>query len=125
LYLKRSKLKHEKAPKLIDKIIEEADNNGIIVDNLIEDLMLLRTYAVEEKNPVVAKALRLTVEHLEDNEAFIIPIPMDEPLEEESDETQQLTVGTESFIYLMKLIKKSLNKLNKEEIREYNKLMQL
>ena len=117
-------MKHEKAPKLIDKIIAEADNNGIIVDNLIEDLMLLRTYAVEEKNPVVAKALRLVVEHLEDNEAFIIPIPMDEPLEGEAEQTQ-LIVGTESFIYLMKLIKKSLNNLNKEEIREYNKLLQL
>lgn len=117
-------MKHEKAPKLIDKIIAEADNNGIIVDNLIEDLMLLRTYAVEEKNPVVAKALRLAVEHLEDNEAFIIPMPMDEPIDGETDKTQ-LIVGTESFIYLMTLIKQSLNKLNKEEIREYNKLMQL
>jgi hypothetical protein len=117
-------LKHDKAPKLIDKIIAEADSNGIIVDNLIEDLLLLRTYAVEEKNPVVAKALRLCVEHLEDNENFIIPIPMDEPLEDE-DTTNQLIVGTESFIYLMNLIKKSLNKLNKEEIREYNKLMEI
>jgi len=117
-------LKHEKAPKLIDKIIAEADNNGIIVDNFIEDLMLLRTYAVEEKNPVVAKALRLTVEHLEDNEAFLIPVPKDDPIEDENDETQ-LIVGTESFIYLMNLVKKSLIALNKEEIREYNKLMQL
>ena len=124
MYSKQTKLKHEKAPKLINKIIAEADNNGILVDNLIEDLLLLRTYAVEEKNPVVAKALRLIVEHLEDNEAFLIPIPMDEPFEEDGDQTQ-LIVGTESFIYLMKLIQKSLNQLNKEEIREYNKLMQL
>ena len=118
-------MKHEKASKLIDKIISEADDNGIVVDDIIENLTLLRTFAVEENNPVVAKVLRLSIEHLEDNEAFIIPIPVDEPLEEGDSKAAQLIVGTESFIYLMKLIKDSLNTLNKEEIREYIKLMQL
>jgi hypothetical protein len=116
-------LKNKEALKIIADIINDITDNGIDSENIIKKLKDLRGYAVEEKRPVVAKALRLAYEHLEENDGFIIPIPTDEPLENEDD--VELITGDESFIYFMNLIKKSGNKLNLLEIREYNKYMEL
>lgn len=117
-------MEHKEAQKKIKKIITEVEKNNMITKSLVDELKSLRTHAVEEKLPVVAKALRLTYEHIEENESFIIPIPTDEPLEGEEDDVQLIT-GVESFVYLMNLIKKSTNKVNHQEIKEYNRLMSL
>lgn len=117
-------MKHKEALKEIDNIIAEINENSIEPEVIIEKLKHLRTFAVEEKSPVVAKALRLAYEHIEENESFIIPIPTDEPLEGEEDDVQLIT-GDESMVYLLNLIKNSSNKVNLEEIREYNRLMEI
>jgi len=122
--IKYTILEHKEAQKKIKKIITEVEKNNMITKSLVDELKSLRTHAVEEKLPVVAKALRLTYEHIEENESFIIPIPTDEPLEGEEDDVQLIT-GVESFVYLMNLIKKSTNKVNHQEIKEYNRLMSL
>ena len=117
-------MKDKKAQKMIDTIIDEVNKNGISVDDHINQLKSLRQHAVEDKQPVIAKALRLAYEHLEENESFIIPIPTDEPLEGEEDDVQLIT-GDESFVYFMNLIKNSSNKINIQELREYNRLLEL
>ncbi len=109
---------------MIENLIEDINQNGIEPENTIEKLKALRTFAVEENQPVLAKALRLGYEHIEENESFIIPIPTDEPLEGEQDDVPLIT-GDESFVYFMNLIKNSTNKVNIQELREYNRLMQL
>ena len=117
-------MKHKEAQKAIDNIIAEINQKSIEPEIISEKLKNLRTYAVEEKSPVVAKALRLAYEHIEENESFIIPIPTDEPLEGEEDDVQLIT-GDESLIYLLNLIKMSFNQINLQEIREYNRLMEI
>lgn len=95
--------------------------NGIITNTIVEDLKELRPYAVEEKNPVLAKAIRLTYEHIETYGTFDIPIPEDEPLEEaEGGQNQDNADPVESLDYLLSLMAEARNRLNREEIREYN-----
>lgn len=117
-------MKSKEAQKVINTIITEINNNSIETEFICKKLKQLRIYAVEEKSPVVAKALRLAYEHIEENESFIIPIPTDEPLEGEEDDVQLIT-GDESMVYLLNLIKNSTNKINLQEIREYNRLMEI
>lgn len=95
--------------------------NGIITNTIVEDLKDLRPYAVEENNPLLAKAIRLTFEHIETYQTFDIAIPDDEPLEEfEGEETAQNEVDPqESLDYLLSLMAESKNKVNALELREF------
>ena len=61
--------------------------NEFEVESIVTDLKKVREYSLEEQNPVVTKALRLAYEHLENNNAFFIGIPDDEPLDEETETT--------------------------------------
>ncbi len=117
-------MKNKAALKLIEDINQKISENGIDSETIVQKLKDLRVYAVEEKRPVVAKALRLAYEHIDENEGFIIPIPTDEPLDGEDDDSQLIT-GEESLVYLINLIKKSDNKINLQEIREYNRYMEI
>lgn len=118
------------AQKLLQKIIDDLEHNGIITNTLVKDLKELRPYAVERELPVVAKAIRLTYQHVEENETFTIPIPRDEEIyDEEADEfieTQESEDNYDSkksLLYLMNLIVHEENPLNKQEIRQYNEAM--
>lgn len=74
-------MKNSKALKLLAKIQDDLSRNGIITNTLVADLQDLRPYAVEDKNPLLAKTIRLTFEHIEANQTFAIAIPDDEPIE--------------------------------------------
>ena len=100
--------------------------NGIITNTIVEDLKELRPYAVEEKNPLLAKVIRLTYEHIETYQTFDIPIPEDEPVEdfEEEEQEEKQVDPQESLDYLLSLMAESKNKVNALELREYsNNLM--
>ena len=96
--------------------------NGIIINTIVEDLKELRPYAVEEKNPLLAKVIRLTSEHIETYHTFDIPIPEDEPVEGFEEEAGDSTDfdPTESLDYLLSLMAESKNKINAIELREYS-----
>lgn len=118
-------MKNSKAQELIKKILDDLDYSGIITNTLVKDLQTLRPYAVEEKEPVIAKAIRLTYEHIQAYETFAVLIPEDEPiegLEEEDVEPQEAepTKPKENLAYLISLMKDAGNKRNLEEIREFN-----
>lgn len=118
-------MENKKALKLIDQIIKEVEEAGIITESTTDQLKKLRPFTVEEELPVVAKAVRLAYEHIEEHNVFIIPIPLDEPLDneeetgDEENDSDAIT-GVESFIYFLNLIKNQHKKVNEDELREYN-----
>lgn len=113
----------------MNKIQRDLMRNGIITNTIVEDLKELRTLVVEENIPLLAKVIRLTYEHIDDNDDFLIPIPDDEPLEEpEGEETDkeeaedsdaEKVTGQESLEYMLSLMADHSNKLNEMELREY------
>ncbi|MDH7446513.1 hypothetical protein [Aquimarina sp. 2201CG14-23] len=114
-------MENKKALKLIDKILTDLEKSGINTDVLIEDLKSLRSFALEQQVPLVVKVLRLTYEHIEENDSFLIPIPDDEPIEEneapvEKSEDQN---PVESLKYLISLLKDLKNKMNVMDLADY------
>ncbi|WP_372916910.1 hypothetical protein [Salegentibacter sp.] len=114
-------MKNLKAQKLLNKIQRDLMRNGIIINTLVEDLKNLRTIIIEEEeNPLLAKVLRLTYEHIEEFKGFEIPVPDDEPLEEGEEAPENTAeTGQESLDYLLSLVADPENKINKIELREY------
>ncbi|ESU27216.1 hypothetical protein FLJC2902T_21900 [Flavobacterium limnosediminis JC2902] len=112
------------AQKLINKIQLDLFKNGFNAETLITDLKKLREYALEEQNPVLVKAIRLTYEHIENNNGFFIAIPDDEPIEGFDGTSTNITEETtnmESLEYLISLFLDLNNKNNVADLREYNK----
>lgn len=118
-------MENPSAQKLINKIQLDLFKKGFNADTLVEDLKKLREYSLEEQNPVLTKALRLTYEHLEANGAFLIPIPDDEPVDEETEVVSGGNGSTEnnleSLDYLLSLFTDLKNKNNILDLKEYNK----
>ena len=112
-------MENKAAIKLIDKILNDLDKTGVNTGVLVEDIKTLRTYALEEQNPLVVKVLRLTYEHIEENKSFFISIPHDEDeiLDDEGD------TPTESLKYLLLLLKNLDNKINVSDLKEYRDLL--
>ncbi|MGQ2984267.1 hypothetical protein [Flavobacterium sp.] len=118
-------MENPSAQKLIHKIQLDLFKKGFDVDILVADLKKLRDYSMEEQNPVLTKALRLTYEHLEQNGAFLIPIPDDEPVDEETElvagEAAANENNLESLDYLLSLFTDLTKKNNLLDLKEYNK----
>lgn len=117
---------------MIKKILNDLDHAGIITNTLVKDLQALRPFAVEENEPVIAKAIRLAFEHVETYQTFAIPIPQDDPIEDVEVDFEMEKAGdelesdpAESLSYLISLMKDAENRLNMEEIREYNEALVL
>lgn len=99
--------------------------NGIIVNTLVEDLKELRPYAIEEEDPLLAKVIRLTYEHIEEYDTFDIPIPDDEPLDEFEESAEATdTKPEESLDYLLSLMNDTSIKNNEMDLREYSRALQ-
>lgn len=113
-------MESNKAQKLIEKILTDLDHAGIIINTLVEDLKELRTFARKEEIPLLVKVLRLTYEHIEEYETFEIPIPDDEPIEDEEAEAVATEHNaTESLHYLISLFKDNTNKVNISDLKAY------
>lgn len=112
-----------KAQKLLNKIQRDLMRNGIITNTLIDDLKDLRKLVVEENLPLLAKVIRLTFEHVEEYQSFNIPIPEDDPIEDdvENEEVrvEEKVTGQESLDYLLSLMVDHENKVNELELRDY------
>ncbi|GAA4238857.1 hypothetical protein GCM10022291_30930 [Postechiella marina] len=116
-------MENKKAIKLIDKILENLDATGINTDALIDDIKELRTYALEQQVPLVVKVLRLTYEHIEANQSFLIPILEDENDEELAEAQEVESTPVESLKYLIALTRNLNNKMNISDLREYKELL--
>ncbi|MDR0229552.1 MAG: hypothetical protein LBI72_10910 [Flavobacteriaceae bacterium] len=120
-------MENTNALKLIKKIQSDLIANGLVLDEIVTDLKKLREFALLEEKPVLVKGIRLTYEHLIANNAFLISIPSDEPIEEEFFEEemdQEPKNDLESLQYLLSLFKDVDNKHNLSDLREYNAKMQ-
>lgn len=118
-------MENPSAQKLINKIQLDLFKKGFDAEILIADLKKLREYSLEEQNPVLTKAIRLTYEHLEANGAFLIAIPDDEPVDEETELVTDSETSSENNIesleYLISLFSDLSHKNNVLDLREYNK----
>ena len=121
-------MKNQKAIKLLNKLISDVEQNGIITNTVVEDLQNLRPYAVEEERPLIAKTIRLVFEHIEAYQTFDIPIPEEEPIEgyeELLDEQDNSSEPAESLLYLLNLLAEPENKTNRLDLRAYVEAMQI
>lgn len=113
-------MENKAALKLIDKILVNLDKTGINTDTLIDDIKQLRTYALEAQVPLVVKVLRLTYEHIEENDSFLIPML-------EDDEAEEAVVvenePVESLKYLIALTRNLNNKINIADLKAYRDLL--
>lgn len=118
-------MENPSAQKLINKIQLDLFKKGFDAETLVADLKKLREFSMEEQNPVLTKALRLTYEHIEENGAFLIPIPDDEPVDEETELVTGPGAGNEnnmeSLEYLLSLFSDLTKKNNLLDLKEYNK----
>ena len=115
-------MENRKALQKLNLIIDHLQASGIETETLIEDLTELRTFALQEKIPLVVKVLRLTCEHIEENGSFLIPIPDDEPIEDTVVETNPSHTEVnpiESLQYMLSLIKDQKNRMNLSDLKEY------
>lgn len=120
-------MENKYAQKLIEKIQKEVLQNQFDVASIVTDLKKIREYSLEEQNPVVTKALRLAYEHLEANNAFLIAIPDDEPIEDEVDADStnfSEENNIESFEYFLSLLHDLSKKNNLLDLKEYNNAFQ-
>lgn len=120
-------MENPNAQKLINKIQKDLFKNGFVAQTLVLDLKKLREYALEAQIPVLVKALRLAYEHVEANDAFLIPIPDDDPIESDEElEVAEVKMAEENNIesldYFISLLLDLENKTNIADLREYNKL---
>jgi hypothetical protein len=117
-------MENKQALKLIEKIQKDLLQNKFEVSKIVDDLKKIREISLELNNPVVTKALRLAYEHLTSNNAFLIGIPDDEPID-----SKEGTVETyiseenniESFNYFLSLFTDLTKKNNVLDLKEYNK----
>lgn len=120
------------AIELLGQIQSSISSDGLNVPFLVETLKKVRPFGIEEEDPTVTKVLRLTYEHLEANETWNIVLEEAEVEEgtevEDEDEPQMVNRNAEdvtdeerveSFGFLMSLIEKSENKLNRSDINHF------
>ncbi|MFA5574657.1 MAG: hypothetical protein WC994_06325 [Brumimicrobium sp.] len=110
-------MKTGKANKQIEKIIKVVEKDGISAKSLIPELKELREYALLEKDPLLAKVTRLSYEYLEQNKAYDVQAIWEE--DEEGGEYPLDIEDNDNLLYLLNLMLKSDNKINREEIKEY------
>lgn len=116
-------MENKTALKLIDKILSDLDSTGINTDTLISDITKLRAFALEEQVPLVVKVLRLACEHIEENNSFLIPMPVDADDEVDEEEEAIENEPVESLKYLIALTKNLNNKINISDLKEYRTLL--
>jgi len=105
--------------KLLDKIKAEIAKNGV-TKAIIDDLKAMREMVVIENQPLLAKVIRLTFQHIEKNGTFNVAIPEDEPIEGfEEDEISTEINPVESLDYLLSNMKDISKKTNESDIREF------
>lgn len=117
-------MENANAIKLIKLIQSDLVTDGIVTEQIVPNLKKLREYALLEEIPTLVKAIRLTYEHIEANNAFFISMPDDEPIDEldvvETTLISEPQNNIESLQYLLSLFKDPMNKHNIADLKEYN-----
>lgn len=112
------------AKKLINKIQKGLLKNGIDAETVAADLRTLRPYALEEKDPLVTKVIRMAYEHIEATGTFDIDMPEeeldeDEEAVEKEEADDSVDTRIESLDFFLSLLANSENKINRPDISAY------
>jgi hypothetical protein len=112
-------LNNSKYYAILKGIKENIAKNGITQD-IVDDFKNLRKIVVDEKQPLLAKVIRLTYQYIEENNTFNVAIPEDEPIEgiETESNTSQIN-PVESLDYLLSNLLEPHNKMNILDIRAF------
>lgn len=115
-------MENKYALKSIEKIQKALLQGKFEIEEIIIELKKIREYSLEEQKPVVTKALRLAYQHLEENEAFLIGIPDDEPFESDEEKVYNFSSenNIESLEYFLTLLTDQTKKNNVLDLRAYN-----
>ena len=109
--------------KLVDKIKATVAKEGVKSESIIEDLKALRVMVVAENQPLLAKVIRLTFQHLDSNGTFNVAIPDDEPFEDENGEIIEVAAAeinpVESLDYLLSNISNMSKGMNVSDVRAF------
>ncbi|WLD22594.1 hypothetical protein NU10_07550 [Flavobacterium dauae] len=116
-------MENSNAQKIIKALQSEVNANGINASTIVPELKKLREFALIEEKPYLVKALRLAYEHIDGNNDFLVNIPSDEPIEENS-EIKSESSANESFNYFISLMLDLDNKHNIADLKEYNQQFQ-
>ena len=112
-------MNNSKYYKILKETKAEIEKKGIS-DKVIENLKMLRVMVIDENKPLLAKALRLTYQHIEKNKTFNVAIPEDEPIEGVKSSIIKSKINpTESLTYLLSNMEDISNKINIADIREF------
>jgi len=112
-------LNNSKYYKSLKNLKEQIAKNGVNKD-IVEELKTLRVMVVDEKQPLLAKTIRLIYEHIEENETFNVAIPDDEPIEGfEKEEIDVKIDSTESLDYLFSNMEGYEKSMNEADIRGF------
>ncbi len=110
-------MKAPEANQLIVKI-QKTLSKELDVDKVVTMLKDLRPFALEEEDPLVTKVIRLSYEHIAENESFQFMAGS-----EEDEEGEEIAVDPgedhDNLSYLLDLLKNSHNKFNREEIKDF------
>lgn len=122
--LSQTIMENKQALQLLEKNLKELAKNKFSVTSIVADLKTVRELTLDLQNPVVTKSLRLASEHLENNDAFLIAIPADEPIDAEAIANAvsfSEANNIESLQYYLSLFIDLSKKNNLLDIKEYNK----
>lgn len=105
------------ANEKLSSIISNVEKKGLEAPKLTESLRALRSVALEEKDPLVVKVLRLCYEFIEENNCFDVEAQFEE--DEEGNEYPIEIDDKENLVYFLTLLLKSEHPLNREELKDY------
>lgn len=93
---------------------------GFDAEKTIEALTAIREVALKETDPLLVKVTRLAYEYIKENDCFDYTVEKVDRDYEEDEEEELMEPGSDSenLTYLLQLIKKSDNEINREEIKE-------
>ena len=105
------------ANEKLANIISSVEKKGLDAPKLTESLRELRAIALNEKDPLVVKVLRLCYEFIEENQCFDV-----EAQYEEDDEGNEYPIeieDKENLVYFLTLLLKSEHPINRDELKDY------
>jgi hypothetical protein len=111
-------MKTVEANNKLDEILLKIEKNSNSLNDIVEDIRELREISLKEQDPLITKVLRLICEYIILNDIFDVDIQSDENEIENEFDTEN-SEDNENLIYLLSLIKKSENKINREEIKDF------
>lgn len=108
--------------KLIEELKKLVEKKGIVKDEVVEKLLALRPYFIEQNEPLITRVARLTAEYIDEHGVFDLNLlaeededgAIDDQIDMEGEDS--FNEVKENFLYLMDLFMHPDNPINKDEL---------